>query len=104
MKRRFRNYKSHIKSGNTACNLYNHWNCNAIGHPSTHPVPNDQKVYDRLLRQELEIVILEVVRDITPNDSYEVIKRKLQVREGIWQVRLRTEAPFGLNVKADFHN
>ena len=102
MKKRFRNYKAHIKSGKTSCNLYRHWNDDDVGHPSTHPVPNDQSAYDRLLRRELQVVILEEVESISANDSHGEILRKLETREGIWQVRLKTEVPHGLNVKGDF--
>ena len=102
MKARFRGYKSHIKSANMGCNLYKHWNCDYVAHPSTHPVPRDQREYDRLLRQELQVVILEKVSSIKETDSQKEVTRKLEIREGIWQIRLKTEAPFGLNVKGDF--
>ena len=102
IKKRFRNYKSHIKSGSNSCNLYKHWNCGEVGHPSTHPVPDDHREYDRLLRQELQVVILEEVRSISPSDSPDEASRKLEMREGVWQVRLRTEVPFGLNTKGEF--
>ena len=101
MKTRFRNYKSHIKAGKTNCNLYRHWNCDRINHPSTHPVPPNQSSYDRLLRRELQIIILETV-NISPSASKEEILRKLEMREGFWQIRLRSEVPYGLNVKDDF--
>ena len=101
-KKRFRNYKAHIKSGNSGCNLYRHWNSPEVNHLSTHPVPTDQRQYDSLLRQELQVVLLEEVRSIRPSDSSEEVSRKLEVREGIWQVRLKTEVPFGLNAKGEF--
>ena len=48
------------------------------------------------------MVLLEEVRSIRPSDSSEEVSRKLEVREGIWQVRLKTEVPFGLNAKGEF--
>ena len=80
MKKRFRNYKSHIKAAKTNCNLYRHWNCGRINHPSTHPVPSNQSAFDRLLRGELQIVILETI-NISPGASREEILRKLEMRE-----------------------
>ena len=88
--------------GKTNCNLYRHWNCDRIKHPSTHPVPPNQNLFNQALRRELQIIILESVQGIFSTDSKEEILRKLELREGLWQVKLRTEVPYGLNVKDDF--
>ena len=42
------------------------------------------------------------MESISANDSHGEILRKLETREGIWQVRLKTEVPHGLNVKGDY--
>ena len=49
----------------------------------------------------MQIVLLEEVH-ISPSDSPQVILRKLEKKEGDWQVRLNTEHPWGLNMKDDF--
>ena len=104
-KTRFSNYKSHIKSNNQGCNLYKHWNLEKLGdnpgHPSTAIISNSQKDFDSKLRKEMQIVLLEEVH-ISPSDSPQVILRKLEKKEGDWQVRLNTEHPWGLNMKDDF--
>ena len=102
MKERFRNYKSHIKKGSRTCNLYRHWNSDIVNHPSTHPIPSKQSDYDRLLREELQVIILEEVKGISQTDSPASIVKKLETREGIWQVRLQSEVPLGLNVRGEF--
>ena len=107
MKARFSNYKSHIKNtvktGMATCNLYKHWADPTVNHPSTHPVPATQKEYDRALRRELQVIIIESVDNTLPTDSTNEITRKLQVREGVWQTKLNTEVPFGLNIRGDGH-
>ena len=104
LKLRFSNYKSHIKKNIKGCNLYSHWNDTEYNHPSTHPVPASQKDFDILLKTELEIVILEVVKNIVASDPPEIVREKLEIREGFWQARLRTEMPYGLNSKDEIKN
>ena len=98
MKSRFSAYKYHIKKNLKSSNLYIHWNNSEIEkpHPCTHPVPQSKNDYDIGLRKEMEVVILEEVR-ILPNDTKKVVINKLRQREVIWQNKLNTWVPHGLN-------
>ena len=101
MKKRFCSYKSHIKSGCKGCNLYIHWHDRNINKPhlSTNPVPQKQNDFNTALKKEMQVVILEEVNGILSNDSDLEISRKLKQREVIWQTKLNSWVPYGLNVR-----
>ena len=70
----------------------------------THPIPENQRDYGAALRRELQVILLEEVKSISPSDSEDVKRAKLHEREGIWQGRLQSYVPGGHNVRGEFKN
>ena len=103
MKKRWANYKSHIKKNASGCNLYKHWNNPVFGHQISSQIPASQKDYDACLRNEMDIILLEKIR-VEKSDSMEVINNKLKKREGFWQATLGTQEPDGLNSRDEIKN
>ena len=95
MKERLRNYKSQIKQHRETCNVVVHWWA-TDNHKSVHPV-ND-KMYSEVIRGEMSITLVDQLQSI-PGESLEGTKQRLRKLEGIWEKKLDTLYPHGLNIR-----
>ena len=94
MKIRWANTKSHINKYRKTCELCTHMiECN-----EHNLVRSSIREFDTSLKGEVEVIIIEKVC-IPPGSKSGERERLCQIREGIWQTRLRTLTRYGgLNI------
>ena len=92
IKSRWANHKSHIKKNIKSCELSTHINLKA---PGKHQLDRDcQKNYDRDLKTQLRIILLEEV-NIRPDLDDKKIIEIMEAREYIWQCQLKATSKLG---------
>ena len=96
---RFANHKSHIKHGRKTCEVSTHFCTNQQLHTLD---KTSFASYDKSLKCQLEIIIIERVNIIGTNlDAYSRLNQ-CKVRERYWQHKLRTMQEYGgLNVREE---
>ena len=102
-RKRWSNYKSHIKIGHIDCEIALHFNdCDkhVIDYNRAGKGKIDN-VYESCLKSQLEVILIDTVDLSTCKDRVEK-RRKLEEKEGKWQTELRTLQRYGgLNKKDD---
>ena len=105
MRKRASNYKSHIKTNFTSCEIAQHFaEC-----PDTHKLDvvngatksEQNKNYEAGLAKQLQFIIIESV-DLAHLNTTRDKREAIEIREGYWQTQLRTMRRYGgLNKKDD---
>ena len=105
MRKRVSNYKSHIKTNFSSCEMAQHF----AEFPDIHKLDMDNgatkseqnKNYEAGLAKQLKFIIIEAV-DLAHLNTTKDKREAIEIREGYWQTQLRTMRRYGgLNKKDD---
>ena len=94
IKLRLANYKSHIRKKVLTCNLVSHF-YSTTNHKVVHPLSDN---FARDLKGEIEFTLVDQLEQEEWESNKHFIDR-LRALEGMWENKLQTFAPYGLNVR-----
>ena len=97
MKKRLSNYKSHIKQHYEGCNAVIHWWATEA-HKSVHPLSHSLKEYNETLKNEISFTLVDQITHVQ-GESKAQTTRRLRALEGVWENKLHTLHPDGLNIR-----
>ena len=92
MKTRSTNHKSHIKYNKRLCEVSKHFSDNLILHTLD---KSSQLKYNNILKEQIEVIIIEKVDVSEVGTDIESIRKKLKEREWYWQNNLKTLRQYG---------
>ena len=102
MRVRWANYKNHIKSGYSGCELATHFKETETKHPLKFGSGKGRidEIYNSCLIEQLDVTIIEKVNMSGCSNKAEK-RRALERAEGKWQTELRTMTRYGGQNKKD---